>query len=369
MRTSLLVMFILWACAGLANADTPKPVLALKGLDPIALAEGQEIAGKDSIEARFGLFQYKFANEDNKKAFLRDPEAHGVQFGGACGKMGPFSGMGSPERFFVFEKRIYVFASESCRESFKKAPREYIEAPNAIPKGTDEERRQGGELVELALQGFGGRERVDELKTLDMYEDYLYAQGDKKLRYHHAVRCRFPLEIIMEDGLNPNLYGFVVKDDKAMQFEKQSHWLVESQVRDVARRQVLRIPIVMLKNRDHKEFVAFARPDVKVGDQWVKQVEVALHGAACLWSIEPQTGQVIEVKYHARNGKNGDFLVAYSDYAQAGTLKMPRVRRVHFNGKEITSPEIVHVRDMVNAPFFMPHNIPFIDEVSAESAK
>ena len=119
MRNSLLVLFVLLVCAGQAFAETPKPKLALKGLDPIALAEGKEVPGKALIGATYGLFEYQFASEENRKEFLKDPEGHGVQFGGACGKMGPFSGMGSPERYFVHAGKIYLFASEGCRDGFK----------------------------------------------------------------------------------------------------------------------------------------------------------------------------------------------------------------------------------------------------------
>ena len=62
--------------------------------------------------------------------------------------------------------------------------------------------------------------------------------------------------------------------DKASQFSNAEMWPVDSSLRDVARRQVLRFPILMLKNRDDKDFVACPREDGVIGDIVVKRLEV-----------------------------------------------------------------------------------------------
>lgn len=79
-------------------------------------------------------------------------------------------------------------------------------------------------------------------------------------------------------------------------------WPVDSSLRDVARRQVLRFPILMLKNRDDKDFVACSREDGVIGDIVVKRLEVGLHGATSIWSIDSATGRILEVAYVARHG-------------------------------------------------------------------
>lgn len=349
MRNSFLVLIIALVAAAPALAETPKAKLALKGLDPIALAEGKEVAGKESIEAAFGLFQYRFASEENKAKFLKDPEAHGIQFGGACGKMGPFSGMGSPERFLVFDKRIYVFASDGCRESFKRAPKEFIELPNPAPTGTEEEMALGKAYVELALRGFGGKEKVDGLKTLEVLESHTYLQGGKEYVYPHRLTMRFPLEVRVEDDFG-SLYGFVVSGDKAAQFEKTDQWLLEPLVRDVARRQVLRYPLVMLKNRDSKDFVAIGRKDPPGGDAATIALDVSLHGATSRWRIEPKSGRVISVQFDARRGINGKNRVDYSDFKEVDGLVLPHSRKIYFNEKEVTSPEIRLEKYVIDRP-------------------
>jgi YHS domain-containing protein len=347
MRRSLLVLIVLLACGGRALGETPKPVLALKGLDPIALAEGKEVAGKESIGATYGLFEYHFASVENRKEFLKDPEGHGVQFGGACGKMGPFSGMGSPERYFVHASKIYLFASEGCRDGFKGAPEQHIEVANPVPTGTALEKQKGAELIELALRGFGGNEKVDGLMSLEIHEVSVYVANGKETAYPHRLKFRFPMEVLVEDDFG-SIYGYVVSGDKASQFAKSEMWPLESLVRDVARRQVLRYPILMLKNRDHRDFVAFVRADGVVGEVPVKRLEVFLHGATSTWSIDPATGRVLEVAYVARQARNGDNVERYSDFRAVDGLMLPHVRTRFFNGKELKSPVIRHEKYVVN---------------------
>lgn len=347
MRNSFLVLFVLLVCAGQAIAETPKPKLALKGLDPIALAVGKELPGKASIGATYGLFEYHFASEENRKEFLKDPEGHGVQFGGACGKMGPFSGMGSPDRYFVHAGKIYLFASEGCRDGFKSAPEQHIEVSNPVPTGTGLEKQKGLELIELVLRGFGGKEKVDGLKSLEIHEASVYVTDGKETAYPHRLKFRFPMEVLLEDDFG-SIYGFVVAGDKASQFAKEEMWPLESLVRDVARRQVLRYPILMLKNREHKDFVAFARADGVVGEKSVKRLEVALHGATSTWSIDPVTGRILEVAYIGRSARNGNQAIRYSDFREIDGIILPHARVRSFNGKESTSPAIRLERYVVN---------------------
>src|SRR5262245_46556699 len=113
--------------AASTRAESPKIADALKGLDPVELVAGREVPGQAELTTVRGLFRYQFANPANKAAFEKEPERYAVQFGGVCMKMGPLSGQGSPDRFFVHDKRIYLFASESCRNAFKAAPEKFID--------------------------------------------------------------------------------------------------------------------------------------------------------------------------------------------------------------------------------------------------
>jgi YHS domain-containing protein len=329
MRAVLLTAMIGLGSPAL-RAETPPPTLALKGLDPVALAVGQETPGLATIEASYGRFTYRFANEANKKTFQAKPEEHAIQFGGACGKMGPFSGTGNAERYFLHDQRIYIFASEFCRDAFKKAPDQYIEKPNPAPTGTEDEWKRGRQLVVKAVDGFGGAKVVDAIKTLRRVEKIVYRQGGKETVGTGRTTWAFPESVRVEEDYGTP-YGYVVAGAKGFEHYGKQTWALESAVRDAGWRSALREPLLMLRHRDAKGFVAVARGENKV--------EVGFGGATSVWSLDAKTGRILKAEYSARRGPVGDNVVEYSDFKAVDGVVLPHARAESFNGKKLAVPE------------------------------
>lgn len=109
------------------------PQGVLKGLDPVHLAEGREVAGKPEVfEVHQGL-RYHFASERTRQTFRAASDRYSIQLGAACARManqGAPPGSGDVDRFFVHQGRIFVFASEGCRREFRADPSRYLEAPS-----------------------------------------------------------------------------------------------------------------------------------------------------------------------------------------------------------------------------------------------
>ena len=82
--------FVFWSLTTLAawahpvnNAD--KQGLMLSGYDPVSYFKGSTpVKGDPKIQTRQGDLLYYFANEENKKTFVADPEKYKPQFGGWC---------------------------------------------------------------------------------------------------------------------------------------------------------------------------------------------------------------------------------------------------------------------------------------------
>ena len=111
-----------WEDKGLIEPVYP-PVLS--GNDPIHLANGKTVAGRAELMAEYDGYRYLFAEQATRAEFLKDPAGHGIQFGGACGSMakrGALPKSGDSARWYVHDKKLYIFASDQCRESFKKDP-------------------------------------------------------------------------------------------------------------------------------------------------------------------------------------------------------------------------------------------------------
>ena len=120
---------LLLAGAMAAAARTPAPqkpqdLLALKGLDPVALVSGKEVKGDEKLSINRGGFRYLFSSSDSKALFEKEPKKYEIQNGGMCAVVP--GAEGNPELFVVYKERIYIFASDHCVEQFKSNPSEYV---------------------------------------------------------------------------------------------------------------------------------------------------------------------------------------------------------------------------------------------------
>src|SRR5580700_9353099 len=126
-----IAVALLIVAAACAAAQAPKTA-ALEGLDPVLLTEGQEAPGKDSITAQQGRFLYQFSTDETRARFRKEPDRYGIQLDGACARMGPPVG-GSPDAYFVYDHRIYVFGSSDCYKRFAADPKKYLESEQPKP--------------------------------------------------------------------------------------------------------------------------------------------------------------------------------------------------------------------------------------------
>ena len=100
-----------------ANACAQEKPVVLKGLDPVALVDGKEVAGSKSIFIEHGKFRYLFSSAADKAAFTHDPDRYAVQRNGDCVMM---EGMaGDPNLFLVNNGKIYLAGSDSCLAAMK----------------------------------------------------------------------------------------------------------------------------------------------------------------------------------------------------------------------------------------------------------
>jgi hypothetical protein len=253
--------------------------------------------------------------------------------------MGPLSGTGSPDRFLVHAGRIYVFASEGCRDGFRKDPERHIEQANPVPKATPEQLQSGERLVNRVLVGFGGADKVDKVKSFHLVAKHVYKQGDKEVIGTHRTWWAFPGRVRDEEEFSTP-YGFVVRPDGGFEFGGKINWQIAPDVREFAWRRALREPFAALKHRSEKGFVAVSAGSGKIDETPVERLDVALNGATSTWSVDPKTGRIFQIEYQARRGTVGANLVKYSDFREVQGLWMPHRRTAYFNGKEITSPEV-----------------------------
>jgi len=124
------------ACAAPAVAPDERPV-PLRGLDPVRLTEGHEVAGKPELALGYGRYRYLFSSPATRERFAQDPERYALQFGGDCARMQ--GGLrADPDSFAVVDGLIYAFHSPACRAAFVADPEAYlvpVDAPRTPPDG------------------------------------------------------------------------------------------------------------------------------------------------------------------------------------------------------------------------------------------
>jgi putative intracellular protease/amidase/YHS domain-containing protein len=126
---SLLVLFFLTAPTPGGDGDKPpssgqQPVVALKGLDAVALVGGKEVAGDPKHASSRGRFLYQFVSAENKAAFDARPEKYEIQLDGQCAHSPAMKG--NPDLFTVHDGKIYIGGSQACVEAFAKEPAAHL---------------------------------------------------------------------------------------------------------------------------------------------------------------------------------------------------------------------------------------------------
>lgn len=325
-----------------AAGQQPEATTVLQGLDPVELIEGKEVKGLESISVVRGYYRYLFSNEGNKQRFVESPEEHQIQFGGGCGRMGSLSGVGNPDRFYVFNRRIYIFASEGCRNSFKAAPEKHLEAPDPPPTGSPAEQKRAQELLGLALRGMGGAAKVDAVKTYQAKIKLGYKQGDKLTEYGQTKSIAFPGQYRDEYDWGTSKTGEIMLPGLAVSFDSKRAWEREEPVRAALTRAFYREPLAILKARKAKNFTAVAAGRGKIGDAEVEYLKVGIDGATSTLAIDPQSGKILQIAYRDRQNVFGDVVQTFSDFRPVDGLNLPFKVEKSFDGKPVASPSIAY---------------------------
>lgn len=330
-------MLLLWSATP-AMAKAPEPKLALRGLDPVALVAGAERAGREDVVLRHGRFTYRFADSSSRAAFAADPDRFAIRFGGACGKMGPLSGDGSPDRFHVHDGRLYVFASDICREKFRADPASFIDSHDPPPVPTAEEARRGRELLERAASGFGGARAVDAMGTLETRTRASYVSRDTTHEAIRVQRVAFPGRLRFEERWGEKGYGQGLGPDGAFQIAAGEEWAAEPDVEGVVVRRFAREPLVLVAARANSELIARALPEGRLDGRRVDRVEVGYRGATSVLSLDPRTGHVLAIAYRDRTAQGiRPFERRFSDFRVRAGLVLPHAEREWHDGRERAS--------------------------------
>jgi YHS domain-containing protein len=333
-------------------------------MDPVELVEGREVAGKESIYAGHYIYRYLFANEANKAEFLAHPEKHEIQLGGGCGRMGPLSGLGAPDRYAVHEGKIYIFASDGCRKGFLSAPDKMLDPDDPKPDARPNALERGQRLIDHALAGLGGAEKVDAVRT------YQRTIATERERDGNTIKTTQRLTLALPDGVRSDYragdyVSFSVATPAAAYFDENGQRRpMHAQQRRAMRRDYLhRNVLAILQSRTRPDCAAahIGKGTVTIGGEEVRveYVDVWVDNTLNRLGIDPQTGRILSLAYrgHGPNVTYEPIEKVFSDFRDVDGLTLPFASTLWVDGEssgETTTLTSVTINQPEHAKFFEP---------------
>ncbi|MFM1872910.1 MAG: hypothetical protein RL398_2332 [Planctomycetota bacterium] len=331
MRFSLALFAALAACAAPPSVAPPQPGLALTGLDPIELAADHEVAGRPSLTAVFEDLEYRFATAATLAKFRSAPADHAAQLGGACARMGPLSGLGSPDRWLVHDGRIYLFASEACRNAFAKRPEAFLPPTEPRPTPSSAEAAAGRELLDRAVAAHGGAARLRAWRDWSYRRTGMSGQARRELR----LIARLPDAVRIDDDWFQDdqewRYRRVVASQLAFFVDTGTPRPMHEDAQFEMRCGPLREPAYALRRALDGEATVFAAPDASTLVVWQ-------HGCRTEFTLSTD-GTIASARFVGRGPSLtfGTVERRYGDYVDCQGIRLPTSVEVTFEGKPAES--------------------------------
>lgn len=356
MHLPILSAFLLATTAAVAQQEA---ILALNGLDPVELCQGREVEGDSELGCTSAPYRYRFASEANLRTFQGDPERYGIQWGGACGRMGPLSGRGHPERFAVHDGRIYLFASDQCRAGFLKDPSRMLPAAEEELRPEPKSRAAAMALLAKARQAVGGDAVVDGWQALRCARREIdKTDGGERIDTHTLLATRDGRIRVDETWGEYRFRTLVLPGGSCtVGNDGKVEPLSAAGVREL-QLAVLRQPLVLLGRVGSPGFAAATAGKDQVGGREVELVEVQCDGVRTTLGIDGD-GRLLLLRYRGRGPQlwYGSVQWTFADHRKAGAATLPYEGRLTFDGKPQPEPrrfERIELDPELDADCFAP---------------
>lgn len=344
--TRLALGFAVWALAGTwltASGAEPSRTLSV---DVVELVGGRETPGLEGLSVEHEGVAYLFASEANKAAFEKNPLKFCVADGGACGRMGPLSGLGDARRYAVHRGRVYFFASDGCRAGFLKEPAAYVETADETPFGSNEQVLRGREVLDRAVGHAGGAERLRGIRAIRESASRTEKQGDKDWAVTNELAMEFPGRLMQKEAWNEHWYSTSVGPDGGAMDSAGGRERIAASRAAAFLRTMSRHPLVILKSHVDGSpkaqcpgLVVLHDGEGIVGGEGVDHVKVWLNGATSRLSVAKESGRIVRVTFRGRDGtmRVGEVVRTYGAEVTSGGVTLPKVSGVTVDGKAVAN--------------------------------
>lgn len=119
---------------GPVYTKTKDDTLAVRGYDVVSyqIGDGVPVEGTEEFTVRYQGYDYRFANEDNAKAFIAEPAKYAPAYGGYCAwAIGANDALaeGDPQVYKIVDGKLYLNFNKGVQDKWNK------DVPGFIEKG------------------------------------------------------------------------------------------------------------------------------------------------------------------------------------------------------------------------------------------
>lgn len=269
--------------------------------------------------------EYRFESDATRHAFRTDRERYAAQNGGACGKMGALTGRGDGSRYAFVRGKLFLVASDSCRETFLKNEAKYFDdGPRDARKASLEERSAAAAARERVVSAHGGPEAVAALGWVSWVTATPYKDAGVEKVWRTRYAANGPDEFLYsEEGGGPPAY-FAIAGTRSAEGDSPGRFEIHRSEQNALRRACASHPAGLLLG-------------VGGTPETVNGLTITFRRSRVLTTVKirPESGRIGSVHYRDHfQGQIQDVAIEFSDEVNVSGVVLPRKGFTRFGGAE-----------------------------------
>jgi enamine deaminase RidA (YjgF/YER057c/UK114 family)/YHS domain-containing protein len=129
---SAALVALLGATVLVPSARSEEPKVSISGYDPVAyFTDGKPVQGKTEFEYSWHKLRWRFASDEHRQSFAKDPDHYAPQYDGYCA-MGVSDGEAGhkdtvdPEAWAIVDGKLYLTHVPQAMDAWRQNPAEFI---------------------------------------------------------------------------------------------------------------------------------------------------------------------------------------------------------------------------------------------------
>jgi hypothetical protein len=206
-------------------------------------------------------------------------------------------------------------------------------------------RDEAQDRLRRALDGFGGAERVDRLRTMVIEATAVRSIGDTQTAVRQRSYLQFPRQFRRELLLDGMTVASVVSPEGGFVLSALGVLPLPEENRVEIERNLARSPLSLLKGRRHESFTVIADGEGELEGKPVEYLQVLFVGDSSRLAIERETGRSLELTFTDRPlaapaEQAQEVVIRYADFREIDGLVYPFHSIVTRGGEHLVSNRV-----------------------------